>query len=472
MISNYSLRQLIALVLVLAAGLPLSAQVRTAPVLSLPATSPLLGGVPAGAATAEPLSLSISDAIHRALEHNLGVLTFEQDIARARGTRWVALSNLLPNLTARTSEVRQVINLQAFGFSLPGLPPLIGPFNVFDARVALTQSIFDLRAIHEARAEGHNVAAARYSYKSARDLVVLVSANLYLQALAAAARADSARAQLETAQALYNQALDLKQGGLVAGIDVIRAEVRLSTERQRATATQNEFAKTKLQLARVIGLPVGQEFSLSDDIPYAPVPEMSLEDALARAYRTRPDYQAALERVHAAEASHAAARSEMLPSLHLNADYGAIGLTVGTALPTYSIAGALNIPLFQGGRAQGRLMETEAELRNRRAEAEDLRAEIYYDLRTAFLDLEATREELEVGTRARELANMQLTQARDRFAAGVASNIEVVQAQEAVTLASEQYIGALYSFNVSKAALARAIGVAEDAVRKYLGGVQ
>ncbi len=130
----------------------------------------------------------------------------------------------------------------------------------------------------------------------------------------------------------------------------------------------------------------------------------------------------------------------------------------------------MNVPIFQGGETQGRLIQADADIRTRRAEADDLKAGIYYDVRTAFLDLQANGEQLQVATKAKDLAASQLTQARDRFAAGVADNIEVVQAQEAVALANEQYIAALYSYNVSKAALARALGVAEESVRRYLGG--
>jgi len=342
--------------------------------------------------------------------------------------------------------------------------------NVFDARVFVTQSVFDLNEINSSRASAHTAEAARYSYKSARDLVVLVSANLYLQALAASARAESARAQSDTAQALYNQAVDLKQGGLVAGIDVLRAQVEFNTEQQRATATANDFEKAKLQLARVIGLPIGQTFTLSDQIPYTPVPEMTLEQALERAYKARPDYQAALERVRAAEASRAAALATALPSVHVTADFGDLGLTPSDARGTYTVTGALNVPIFQGGRTRGKLLEADADLRTRRAEADDLKAQVYYDVRTAFLDLQASSQQLDVASKSRDLAAAQLTQARDRFASGVASNIEVVQAQSAVALANEQYIGGLYSFNVSKASLARALGVAEGAVRQYLGG--
>ena len=456
------------LVLVLSTGLVRPA---TAQVLAPPPPNPFLGGVPSGSATSTPLALSIGDAIERALAHNLGVLTAEDSAEHARGERRRTLSELLPDVNGHVSETRQKVNLAAFGFPLPaGIPSVVGPFDVFDARIGVSQSVFDLGAINDARAQTHDVLAARYTVKSARDLVVLVAANLYLRTLAESSRADSADAQLKTAQALFAQAGDLKQSGLVAGIDVLRAQVQLSTEQQRATAAHNEFEKSKLQLARVIGLPLGQAFTLSDQLPYAPVPEMTIEEALDRAYKARPDYLAALERLKAAEASRQAIVGSALPSVHLNADYGALGLTVGSSVGTYAITGAVNVPIFQGGKTQGRLIQADADVRTRRAEADDLKAGIYYDVRTAFLDLQANGEQLQVATRAKDLAASQLAQARDRFAAGVADNIEVVQAQEAVALASEQYIAGLYSYNVSKAALARALGVAEESARRYLGG--
>jgi outer membrane protein TolC len=459
------------LTVTLAAGSAVPALAQT-PAPTLPPNSPFAGGIPDPTPTPGTLPLSIGDVIRRALDHNLGVLTAEEGVERARGSRWLALSDLLPNVTGSITERRQMVNLEAFGFPLSGtgFPSVVGPFNVFDARVFATQSLLDLGALNDARAESHNVSASRHSLRSARDTVVLVAANLYLRTLAATARAESARAQRDTAEALFNQATSLRQGGVVAGIDVVRAEVRLATERQRVTASENDLQKSRLQLARVIGLPIGQDFTLSDQIPYVPVPEMTMQEALDRAYRDRPDYLAALELVKAAEARRQAAIGEALPSVHVNADVGRIGLTAGTSRSTYTVAGSINVPIFQGGRLQGRLLETDADLKQRRAEAEDLKTEIYYDVRSSFLDLQATGEQLQVATRARELAAQQLTQARDRFAAGVTSNIEVIQAQEAVALASEQYIGALYAYNVSKAVLARSLGTAEEAVQRYLGG--
>jgi len=186
----------------------------------------------------------------------------------------------------------------------------------------------------------------------------------------------------------------------------------------------------------------------------------------------RHDYQAALERVRAAEAAKRAAIGEGLPSARVNADYGAIGLTPSDAQGTYALVGAVNVPIFQGGHTRGRILEADADLKQRQAEADDLRASIYYEVRTAYLDLQATQEQLQVAERARDLAAQQLTQARDRFAAGVASNIEVVQAQEAVALANEQFIDAQFGYDLAKGALIRGVGASQDVLRQLIGGTR
>jgi outer membrane protein TolC len=418
------------------------------------------------------LTLSLGDVIQRALVNNLGIVTSVDAMDRARGTRRVAMSELLPNLSARLGDTRQIVNLEAFGIPIAetGLPRVVGPFSVFDVRVFLSQAIFDLRALHEARAEGHNESAARLTNRSRRDLVSLLAADVYLRVLAVNARAQSARAQRETAQALFTQAQDLRQSGIVAGIEVLRAQVRLSSESQRVTVADNNAQKMKLQLARMIGLPLGQEFTLSDQFPNVTVPEITLQQALDRAYMQRPDFLSAIERVRAAEASRRAALGEALPAVHATADYGKIGLSPSTAVPTYTLVGSVTVPLFQGGRTRGRLIEADADLHSRRAEVENIRADIYYDVRNAFLDMQATEEELRTATQSRDLANQQLTQARDRFQAGVASNIEVVQAQEAVAVVNEQFIDATYGFLMAKAMLAGSLGIAEEEIKRYLGG--
>ena len=438
-----------------------------------PVTATFRGGVPSGTLSADSLQLSIADVVNRALEHNLGLLLADESVVRARGARWRALADLLPNVTGRISETRQKLNLAAYGFPLPeGFPNVVGPFNLFDARVHLSQSVLDFKAINDARAETHNLAAARHDYKSARDLVVLVSVDGYAQVLAASARVAAARAQVDTSQALYSQAVDMKQSGIIAGIDVLRAQVQLDSDRQTATGAQVGQEKAKLQLARLIGLPLGQAFTLSEQLTSARIPDMTLEEALERAYRTRGDYLAMLERVRAAEASRQAAVGEMLPAVRVNANYGELGRSIGDARATFLVAGSVEVPMFQGGKTRGKLLEADAEVRSRRADADDLKASIYYDVRTAMLDLQAGNEQLQVATRARELAANQLTQARDRFAAGVAGNIEVVQAQAAVTQANDQFIAAVYTTNIAKGALVHAVGIAEETARQLFGGLR
>ena len=447
---------------------------RSAPLSVPPGT--FLGGVPSGEPTTGVEKLTVLSAISRALEHNLGVLSAEQSVSRAQGAHWKTLSELLPNVNGRVGETRQTLNLAAFGFGggagspFGDIPTIVGPFNVFDARVFLSQSVLDFGALNSARAEAHNVEAARLMFRSARDYVIHVAGNFFVQALAASARADAARAQEETARTLHQQAIDLKEGGIIAGIDVLRAEVQLSTQTQRATIAANEFEKAKLQLARVIGLPLGQRFELDPALPDLPVADISVDAAVALAYQTRPDYKAAVERVSAAEATRRSIVGDALPSVKVNADYGEIGLSPADARATFAVTGAVNVPIFQGGRTRGRLLEADADIRSRRADAEDLKASIYYEVRAAFLDLDATARQLALAGKTRDLANQQLTQARDRFAAGVASNVEVVQAQDAVATATEQFIGAQYGYDLAKGALVRGTGTSEELLRQLLGG--
>lgn len=449
---------------------------RTAPAVSVPTPggggqSLLFGGVPSGTATAEVLPLSLSDAIDRGLKHNLGQLLGEQSVRAARGARWRALSDLLPNVATSTTETRKQVNLTAFGFSgFPGTASIVGPFNVFDTRVFLSQPVLDFNALNKARAEADNLKAAEYSYKNTRDLVVLVCGNLYWQASAGRSRIEAARAQLNTARALYTLAVDQKNAGMVAGIDVLRAQVELQAQQQRLIVADNEFAKQKLALARAIGLPLGQEFSLTDQISYAPLSAMTLDDALQRAYRDRGDYRSAIARVRAAESARKAAVGEGLPSVDIDADYGDIGSRPGRSHGTFAVAANVRIPIFQGGRVHGNVLEADAVLEQAKAELEDSRARIYYEIRSAFLDLTAADDRVQVAKSAVDLANEQVKQAQDRFAAGVASNIEVVQAQAALAAASESYISSLYAHNVAKGTLAQVLGVAEDAYKMFLRG--
>ena len=431
-------------------------------------SNPFLGSIPKGSVTPAPLPLSAKDAVQRALQNNLGLLLQEEEESTAHGARWRALADLLPDVSGALAARRQVINLQAFGF--PANPPLVGPFNIYDARLFLSQPVVDLAALNEARAASANEKAAKYNVRSARDLVVLVTVNLYLEAVAQSARVEMVHAQLQTAEELLKQAQDLKASGVVAGLDVVRAQVQAQTQRQRSIAAENDFEKAKLQLTHAIGIPVGQAITLTDTVPYSALPPPSVEDSVARALDARPDYLAAKSRLEAAQAANRAANSALLPSLKVDADYGAIGQTPATGLATYTMAATVKIPLFDGGRTNARRIEAAATLRQREAELADFKSRVEFEVRSALLDLRAADLQVQAAQTSVQLSNDELRQSRDRFAAGVAGNLEVTQAQESVATASDVYVTALYTHNLAKASLAQALGIAESAVMAFLGG--
>jgi outer membrane protein TolC len=431
-------------------------------------SNPYFGSISTGSVTAEPLQLSAVDAVKRALQTNLGLLLQQENEKGAGAARMRALADLLPNVSGTLRESRQVINLEAYGFPAPD--PIVGPFNVFDARVGLSQPVIDIAALNDSRAAALRQQAAKYGIRTARDLVVLVAVNLYLETVAAGSRVEAAHAQQQTADALLTQARDLKTSGLVAGIDVLRAQVQSQTQRQRAIAAENDFEKFKLQLERAIGLPIGQPIVLTDTMPYAPVAPPTVEVAVQRALDGRSDYLEAKSRADAARASERAAFGALLPSLRIDADFGGIGQTIAAAHNTYALAATVRVPIFDGGRTSARRIEAQSDVRRREAELADLRGRIEYEVRAALLDLAAADQQVQAAKTNVDLAGQQLQQARDRFTAGVAGNLELTQAQEAVANASESYISALYTHNLAKAALARSLGIAESAITAYLGG--
>jgi outer membrane protein TolC len=435
---------------------------------------PLFGGVPSGPATGEVLDLTLRDAIERGLQRNLGLLLGEQRVRAAQGARWEPLSELLPHLSFRLSEARQKVNLEAFGFTsirgFPQIPPLVGPFNVFDARAQLTDTVFAFGSYEKIRAEKARIEAARLALQDVRDLVVLACASLYMGAVAEENRIDAARAQLETARVLHELAQDRKRAGLVPSLDVLRAEVERAAREQETIVAEARFAKAKLVLARAIGLPLGQQFHLADPMAYSRATLLSVDDALKTAYESRSDWKAAQARLRAAEAARRAATGERLPSLDVWGDYGALGATASSAKATYALGAVLRVPVFDGGKSIGKILVADAALEAERASLEDLRARVRYEVESAGLDLKAAQQRVSVAERGVTLAKEQLTQAQDRFQAGVASNIDVVQAQGSLASATENYIASLYDHNVAKASMARAIGVGEATYKQLLRG--
>jgi outer membrane protein TolC len=257
---------------------------------------------------------------------------------------------------------------------------------------------------------------------------------------------------------------------VVASIDVLRSQVELQNQRQRLIAAENQLAIDKLTLARVIGLPNGQEFQLMDSVPYAPLAEMTLDQALQQAYATRPDYLSAKEQVRSGELTTQAAAAENYPTLSVYTDFGDAGSpNFATSHGVFTFQATLNVPIFQGTRVRADKLQTNSALRQRQAELEDLRGKIDDEVRTAFLNLKSSSDLVAVAKSNIDLASQTLKQAQDRFLSGVADNLEVVQAQESVASAEQSYIASVYSYNLAKVSLAQAVGIAEQSALQYLG---
>jgi outer membrane protein TolC len=448
--------------------------IEPAPQMSLPSDSPFLGSVRTGRVTDATLPLSLADAIERGLSHNLGLALGTQDSRAARAERLRRLSALLPDVSGTLSGTRQTLNLRALGFtfSVPGLslPTVVGPFSVADARVSVSQSILDWSDIARWRASKESEHAAQLAVKSDRETVVLASGAAYLQVLADQATLEAVRAQETTARALHDRAVDQNKSGVIASIDVLRARVEWQTQQQRRIAAETTLAINKLALARVIGLPNGQVFEVTDAVPYAPIDMMTLEDAIARARATRPDYLRAQAQVRAAALARTSAIAANYPSLTADADVGTIGSpNFGSARNTYTVGIALHVPIFNGTRLLADTLQADTVLAQRRAVLADLEGQIDDQVRTAFLTLRSSADLVTVARSNLTLADQTLTQAQDRFSAGVADNLEVVQAQESVAAAHQSSIASLFSYNLAKLALAQALGVAETSALKYLG---
>jgi outer membrane protein TolC len=444
-----------------------------APMPSLPGTQNPFAGSVASEPVPGMVRISLQDAIDRGLKQNLGVLLSNADIRSSRGQRWEQLSALLPHVTAGPSINVSQINLAELGFTNASglnLPASIGPFSYFDARMNVTQSLFDWKSISNTRAAGQSLKSTEYTYKDARDLVVQAVGFTYLQAIADEARVETAEAQVESARAVYSQASDQVNAGTSPAIDGLRAKVEMQTRQQQLIQARNDLAIQKLAVARVIGLAPGQEFELTDKALYQPFEGVTMADALQHAYASRSDYQAAMAEVRAAEFLRRAAVAGYFPSLSFNADYGTGGSHPSTATQIFDVRGTLSIPIFQGGSVHGEALQADAKLIQSRERLANLRGQIDSDVRTALLNLQSSAELVEVARSNIELADAALTQSRDRFSAGVTDTVEVVQSQQTVASAHEQYISSLYNYNYAKISLARALGTAEASVKEYFKG--
>jgi outer membrane protein TolC len=422
-----------------------------------------------GAARVSPAqtTLSLDQAIQLAIENNLATLLARERRREAEGFKQESLAGLLPNINGTAYQANVTQNLAALGFqpgTFPGITnTFIGPFNNFDARARLVQTIFSLSAIRNYQAGRAVVHVAELQEELAREQVASGTALNYLEALRAERAVAAAQANVELAQTLLQLAQDQRNAGVATGVDVTRAEVRLAQEEVRLAQSQTNSEQARLNLQRVVGLPLESPLTLTDQLRFTDEPLPAVDLAVTQAGQTRREVRIAEEEVRTSDLQRKSVRAEYLPSLEFVGDYGVSGITpTNTALPTRRAAIQLNVPIFNGGLTRGRL--TVAESRERQAELElgNVRGQVEEDVRLALATLRTAAAQVRAADETVSLAQRELEMSRDRFRAGVADNLEVVNAQTSLANARDTQITALALYNAARLNLAAALGRAES----------
>jgi outer membrane protein TolC len=438
--------------------------------LAAPTQDSFRGSVVMGKASGDVMDLSLDDAIARGLRQNLGILLQESEQQGAKGQELQQLQALLPTVTGDASIEVQQVSLAAFGLKFPGLNPIIGPFQVVDFRAYLTQSLVNVTALENYIATKHNFAATKLTAEDARDLVVLTVGNAYLLCIADAARIEAVNAQLATSKVSLDQATASHEAGTSPRLDVLRAQVDYQNEQQNLISTTNQLAKDKLALARAIGLPLDQQFRLTDTEPFKALDSVNADAAFQQALNNRKDLAAAKEQLAAARAQKTAAFADQLPTVKFAGDFGDLGTTPGHSHSTYTATGTVSAPILQIAKTRGEEKVADANYQQSSDRLADKVQQVNADIRDSMLDIQSAAKLVDSAKSNVDLANEELSEAQQRFHAGVADNLPVSQAQSSVQQANDQYISALYQHNAAKLSLARALGVAQTNLKDYLGG--
>jgi outer membrane protein TolC len=428
------------------------------------------GSLVRGKATDDVLDLTLNDAIQRGLRDNLGLILQGSTQKQASGEKLQELQKLLPTVTGAASYTVEQVNLAAYGLKFPGINPIIGPFQVVDFRAYLTQNLVNLQALENYISSKHNFEAAKLSAQDARDLVVLTVGNAYLLCIADQSRIGAVQAEMNTSKVTLDQAKDNHEAGTAPRLDVLRAQVDYQNEQQQLISAQNAFEKDKIALARVIGLPLEQKFTLTDTVPFqaldTPDPNAAFQQALAQ----RKDLKAAEERLEAAKAARKAAFDEQLPVVDVSGNFGDQGTTVGHSHGTYTATGEVTVPILQIAKTHGDEEVAAAQFDQQQAKLSDQIQQVNQDVRNSILDIQTAAKLVDATKTNADTAKEALKEAQDRYKAGVDTSLTVSQALAQSEQADNQYISALYQHNVAKLSLARALGVAATNSKDYLGG--
>jgi len=426
------------------------------------------GSVPGTDAIPESFDLTLADAIQRGLRANLGIIGADISVQGAQARRVEARSALMPSISVNASENAAKLNLAAEGFSAsafgdPSLnfPTSVGPYHYYDLQGSLQQSLLDVTAVRNLRAQGRASEAAVLQAHQGREEVVLAVTGVYLQLMADLALVERQRAEVAYAEESYKQASAQADAGNKAPIEATRSQVEFQTEEQRLRSQLGEVEKRRIQLARLIGLPLGTQIQPKErlDVLVAQIPP--LQDIVQRAWSQRLDLKVAAAQLQSAEEAWKAASAERLPSASLNGTYGIQGVNPNQGVPVFQAAVSVNLPIYLGGRIEADTAQADAVVKQRRAELADQRSSVESDVRTAYIDLQVANDQVKLADSNRKLATQTLQQSQDRFSVGVADSVEVVSSQQSLASADHDYVNSLFAQHVAKVTLAHAMGEAE-----------
>jgi len=423
--------------------------------------------VSAFAQDSSSLKLTLRDAVALALKQNPQVILANLNISQSEQDRLIARSALLPQVTGNVAELVHRVNLQtAIGFSFPGFAQHVGPYYVAQGGVGFNTPVYDLTLWQRYRGTQYGIDANRAQAQSVREESVLLVVSQYLGSQRAAADVQAAQSRVELAQALYDQAADLQKNGVGTGIDTLRSNVELQNEKQRLIVARTQFQTSINGLARLLSIDPQRTIEIADQVSFFDTPEVSSDQTLQRAYAGRPELRQLQSQQQRAELELKTAGNQRLPKLSLSGSWLEQGLTPTSAIPVYTYQASLDFPIFTGGRIQAQRAQADIVIRQLKQQEQELRNRIALEVKNALAQLDSARSEVTVANLGVDLARQEVTQARDRFQAGVANNVEVITAQDALSRASDNQIAALYRYNQSRADLAHAVGQMEAVYAK------
>jgi outer membrane protein len=418
----------------------------------------------------DTLRLTLEQSVALALKQNptqqIAVLTAAESVQDKNITR----SDLLPQANMRLADSANRVNLKAQfgGESFPGLPfpGHLGPYELFSVGPSFSSPVLDLSLWKRYQASRSAVDANKADSLSTREQVILLVVSQYIGTLRAVASVEASKSRVELAQALYDQAADLQKEGVGTGIDTLRANVELQNEKQRLIEAENDRETSLYGLSKLLNLDPRQKVELADSLSFFETPQPEVEASIDAALADRQEWKALLAQEKVVQYEKQASQFSRLPSLRFDGYWTDLGTSANNAIPMYQYQGSVNFPLFTSGRIHAEIAKANLEVQKLEQQKADLRNQIALDVKTSLLNLDSARSEVQVANLGVELAKEEVSQARDRFRAGVANNIEVISAQDSLARANDNQILALYRFNQARADFARAVGQMEKTYSK------